>query len=188
MARYRKLVGTLLSLVLGIFLTTVGLAGPAAAWRSQAVIGQPGAVFLPQISVSDIALVPQTPVLTFSSATGPVVHRSPDYDGPQSVIAMYFLQRRQGDSNGWVTVTQKQFATQMTVDQNVARFPALFMQPITGSNIYRVTFTFHWFAADTNVVLGAQSWISDTSADHSCVTPRRPCISYAGFVYVGAIT
>ncbi|MEV1066427.1 hypothetical protein [Streptomyces sp. NPDC050263] len=183
----RKLFG-FLAVTTALLLGALAAAPPAAAWRLDATIGQPGAVTLPQVSVSDIGFPPLPPTLTFDSAAGPVVQRSPAYAGAQNVVANYSVQRNTGNgADGWVTVTpRRDIVRQIGAGESQVRFPAVFIQPTTGSGNYRIVFEFHW-ATDMNGYLGSQSWLPNEMSDHACVTTLRPCTVYAGYVEVGAI-
>ncbi|MCY0962331.1 hypothetical protein [Streptomyces sp. H27-H5] len=137
------------------------------------------------MSLSDIGFYPQALTLTFNSDVGPVVQRSPATGVAQDVQSFYVVQRWTGAS--WGTVTMQRHARRIEANQSSVQFPAVFIQPTSGTGDYRFTFTFHWFVAGTDTSLGDQIEVSDKVSDHVCVTSRRPCTSYAGYVTIGPI-
>lgn len=172
-------------LIVALLFGSVVTAGPASAWRGEGVIGQPGGVTLPQVSVSDLG---QVPTLTFHSDFGPIVQRSPAAGGAQNVVVNYLVQRRQGEGwNGWVTVAHQNFVRQIGAGESQVQFPAVLIQPVTGSDLYRVSFDVHWATAGAPTYLGSQNFVPNSLTDHACVTRLRPCTVYAEYVDVGAV-
>ncbi|MFE6905544.1 hypothetical protein [Streptomyces erythrochromogenes] len=176
---------TLLATTATLALASLSTATPAAAWGSESVIGQAGTVTPPQVTVSDIGFHPQPPTLTFNSSAGPLVKRSPAATGAQNVFAHYIVERWTGAR--WDAITMQQHVRRIDADQSETRFPALFIQPVAGTGNYRVVLTFHWFEAGQNASIGATKLVPDAVSDQMCVTPRRPCTSYAGYVTIGPI-
>lgn len=176
----------LLAVLVALAMGALTPATPAAAWASGGGSGQAAPVTLPQVSVADIGFHPQPPTLTFTSTVGPVVRRSPATGGGQDVHVFYVVERWTGTS--WATVTTQRHVGAIGAGQSEARFPAVFVQPTSGTGDYRVTFISRWFAAGTGTALGDQKWVLDKVADHVCVSTRRPCTSHPGYVDIGAIT
>ncbi|MFD9474934.1 hypothetical protein [Streptomyces goshikiensis] len=178
-------ISTLSALAVTLLLGTLATAPPAAAWTSEGMLGQVGAVTPPPVSVSDIGFYPQALTLTFNSSVGPIVQRSPATTDAQNVISFYLVERWTGST--WNTVTSQRHAARIEANQNTAQFPAVFIQPTSGTGDYRFTFSVHWFPDGQSVSLGDLKPAPNDASDLVCVTTRRPCTQYAGHITIGPI-
>jgi hypothetical protein len=155
-------------------------ASPASAWVYNGAAGRPGGVTITQVRVADT----QGGQLTFFSANGPIVNRTPGTTGAQDVLMTYWVQKYNGAQ--WVSLTSRQSSVRIPSGYNRARLPNLSVQPLLNNHgYYRVIEFFQWNAPGTGTPIGFSFVNPSRVTDHACVTQSRLCAAYAGFVQVG---
>ena len=168
-----------------IILVSAFPTGKASAWYyAPPIVGRPGGVSISPIYVGDLLMPTGVTAFTLynSSNAGPIVSRSPAAGGPQTVGAIYSVEK--WDGVRWVTVVKSAAIVRtISATQTNIRFPAAYLQPTSARGYFRVSWAFAW-TSSTGVSLGAVVVNSDRINDHICVTPIRVCQPYAGYVSV----
>ncbi len=179
---YRRWIHSIVAVILGIAVLATDQA--AFAWSYSATQGKAGGVALPKIFVGDLYMPYGQTQFTLYGDKGPTVYRSPGYSGAQIVAVIYYVEQWNGSK--WVNVSSSNVligqisATQAGVQFTVAPY----LQPTVAKGYFRFGTFVTWFTSG-QVLLGNTKMVSNLVSDHICVTKKRFCQSYPGYVWTG---
>jgi hypothetical protein len=173
----------LLVLTLGSVLGLLALA-PAAGAYSGTTNGRPGGITFERIQGTHYNSCTHTTAYTCFTpwivGSGPVVSRSPAFNGTQSVAALYALQVWNGAA--WATFgTPRYHTVYVSYAQPSVRFPRVDFLPKRGGQ-FRVAISVVWSTLG-DVTLGGRGALYNHNADYFCNT-RFPCSVGSGAVFL----
>ena len=179
---YRRWIHSMIVVILGIAVLATDQA--AFAWSYSATQGKAGGVALPKIFVDDLKMPDGPTRFTLLSDKGPIVYRSPAYSGAQIFVIIYYVEQWSGAK--WVKVASSSpLMGQISATQTGVQFTVQpFLQPTVAKGYFRFGALVMWFTSG-QVWLGNTIMVSNLSSDHVCVTKKRLCQSYPGYVWTG---